>query len=155
MIEDRTTSEFDHRTVAAATHNRCWDLLEASQRDDRDDAELLTAAFTSRYHWYAVGDDEQKVIADWMVSRAAATTGDGRIAVAFGERAIGRVGGGEHPAWLKASLHEGMARAFAAAGDAERRQEHLDLAVAELAAETDDEDRQLIEEQIASVPEAS
>jgi hypothetical protein len=139
--------------LAKATYNRCWDLLENENRTSDDDDDLLATAFTSRYHWYAVGGDEQKIVADWMVSRAAAAVGYGELSVRFAHRANEAVAEGEFPAWLRASVFEGLARAHAANGDAELRGEFLDLAQHELEQEADDEDRELIAAQLESVPE--
>ncbi len=57
------------------------------------------------------------------------------------------------PHWLRASLQEGRARAAAAAGDTEAQKEHVALAQAELAAETDVEDRDAIAAQLADLSE--
>jgi hypothetical protein len=139
--------------LAKATYNRCWDLLENESRTSDDDDDLLATAFASRFHWYAVGGDEQKIVSDWMVSRAAAAVGFGELSVRFAQRANEAAAEGEFPAWLQASLFEGLARAHAANGDAELRGEFLDMAQRELEQESDDEDRDLIAQQIATVPE--
>jgi hypothetical protein len=141
-----------HLALAKTTYNRCWDLLENENRTGDDDDDLLATAFASRFHWYAVGGDEQKIVSDWMVSRAAASLGYGELSVHFAQRANESASEGEFPAWLRASLYEGLARAHAANGDAELRGEFLDLAHRELEQESDDEDRELIAQQIATVP---
>jgi hypothetical protein len=66
--------QWDKRFGAAA-YNRCWVLLEAEARSADDDADLLSAAFAQRFHWFRAGGDEQTVTAEWMVSRAAAALG--------------------------------------------------------------------------------
>jgi hypothetical protein len=145
MAEDRAT--------AVAAYNRCWDLLDVEDRTPDQDAALLSAAFASRYHWVEEGGDEQLVVADWMVSRAAAAVGEGGLAVAFALRALAGAAAGTYPAWLRASVQEGAARAYAAAGVAGRRAEHLALARAALEQEPDPENRQVIEDQLATVPD--
>jgi len=142
----------DHRSVAVATYNRCWDLLDQPERSADDDVELLTAAFTSRYHWRIVGGEMQGIVADWMVSRAAGETGSPDLAVRFGQTALADVQSGEHPAWLRASVLEGLARAYAAAGDRAIRDQYVDLAWAALDEETDPDDREVIAEQLRTVP---
>lgn len=142
-----------HLSFAKQTYNACWDLLENENRSADEDDALLATAFTSRYHWYAVGGGEQQIVADWMVSRAAAAVGYGDLAVHFAHRANEAVADGEYPAWLRASVYEGLARAHAANGDAAMRGEFIDLARRELESETDAEDRELIESQIDTVPD--
>jgi hypothetical protein len=143
----------DDRANAVAAYNRSWELLDLEDRTPEQDAALLSAAFASRHHWIAAGGDEQRVVADWMVSRAAAAVGNGGLAVTFAKRALDGAAAGSYPAWLRASVQEGAARAYAAAGDADMRAVHLALASAELDQETDPDDRQVIEEQLATVPE--
>ncbi|MDP1879239.1 MAG: hypothetical protein Q8M17_16955 [Actinomycetota bacterium] len=148
MADDLT----GNRAMAISTYNRCWYLLEAPRDADRD-ADLLSAAFASRYHWCAVGGAQELIVADWMASRAAAACGYAALAVEFADRAAAGVATGDHPAWLRASVQEGRARAFAAAGNAEARTAAIALAESELAEEPDPEDRELIAEQLATVPE--
>jgi hypothetical protein len=140
-----------HRELAVATFNASWTLLE-KERDDDEDLELLEVAFTSRHHWRVVGGAQQCAIADWMVSRCFAELGDGELAVRFARSAIASEPP-EAPAWLHASLFEGLARAHAARGDRAERGEAFATATAALAKETHAESRQLIHDQLATVPE--
>jgi hypothetical protein len=142
----------DHRAVAVATYNRCWDLLETEHRTALDDADLLTSAFTSRHHWIVVGGDPQLITADWMVSRAASELGHADLAVMFAQRAFDGVQHGNHPAWLRASIFEGLGRAHAVQGDAALREEYVSMAWLVLEQEEDPENREVIAEQLRSVP---
>ena len=56
------------------------------------------------------------------------------------------------PTWLVASTQEGLARAHAAAGHDEERDRWAADARRTLEAVDDDEDRELIESQLATVP---
>ena len=145
--------EFDHRAIAVATYNRCWDLLDQGSRTPADDVELLTAAFASRYHWQIVGGDTQTIIADWMVSRAAGETGDGNLSVRFAHLAQDVAEHSDQEPWLKASILEGLARAYAAAGDKANRDDYLQQAQTMLEQEPDPENRAVIADQIATVPD--
>lgn len=141
-----------HRQLAAQTHNQTWELLEAD-RTPAQDLDLLGHALTSRYHWRVAGGDQQKAVADWMASRCCAALGLVELAVRFADAALaGKPADAPH--WLVASLHEGRARAAAAVGDAAGRAEHVAIAEAELAQETDEEDAVHIRTQLADVPEA-
>ena len=141
-----------HRTLAVALFNRSWELLEAD-RTDAEDLDLLEVAFASRHHWRAEGGAQQVVVADWMVSRCFAALGDGPLAVRFAEAAL-RGEPADSPAWLRASLLEGLARAHAANGDQGARDLAVARATLALAEESDAEDRALIESQLATVPQA-
>lgn len=138
-----------HRAIAVSTFNQSQELLHATRTAEEDRA-LLTAAFTSRHHWLAIGGDEERAIADWLVSRAAVATGHVTMGLQFASAALD--GDGEQfPAWLRASLFEGMARAHHAAGDAEQRDACIAQARAALVLESDAADAALIEAQIAEL----
>ena len=142
-------ADHDHRALAISTYSDCWDLLD-SVRSAQDDRNLMTLAFTSRYHWLKAGGPTEWVISDWMVSRCAAAVGEGSLSVTFAKSALAGVA--DHsPAWLRASMHEGMARACGAIGDLEGKVQHIAQARRELESEESQEDRQLIESQIATV----
>jgi hypothetical protein len=145
----------DHRAVAVATYNRSWDLLETENRTADEDAELLTVAFTSRHHWLAVGGAPQIITADWMVSRVASELGHAGLAVVFAQRAFDGVQHGDHPAWLRASIFEGLGRAYAVQGDEALRNEYVSMAWLVLEQEEDAENRAVIEQQLATVPVVS
>ncbi len=145
-------SEFDHRTIAVERYNHCWDLLERDERSQDEDFELLTAAFTSRYHWSFAGGPEQWVMSDWMVSRAAANIGEASLSLAFALRANSGVQEFDAPDWLAASTAEGLARAYAALDDEDSRDEWINSAQGLVEAIADDEDRALIASQLASIP---
>jgi hypothetical protein len=141
-----------HREVAVESFERCWALLESPYRDDDGDAELLGAAFTSRYHWGIVGGPREAIVGDWMISRVLAALGEGSLAVRFAARADAAGDGADIPDWLRASTAEGLARAYAAAGDRAARDAWCATAERLVAAIADDEDRELIASQLASVP---
>lgn len=142
----------DHRSEAARLYNACWSLLELPERTATDDHTLLTNAFASRHHWRQIGGLEQWVISDWMVSRAAAAVGEPHLAVAFATLAHDEAQANDAADWLVASTAEGLARAYAAAGDGATRERWLATARQLTDAISDDESRAIIAEQLASVP---
>lgn len=140
----------DDQELAQRLFNRCWELLE-SPRDHDDDVELLTSAFTSRYHWLAVGALEQWIVSDWMVARAAAEVGDAQLSILFAKRAHESAQEQSVPDWLVASCAEGVARAYAAAGDVAQFNHYFALATRLILVIADAEDRALISSQLADV----
>jgi len=137
------------RDVAVAAYNMCWDLLERT-RTDAEDAALLTSAFESRYFWSAAGDTQEHAVADWMVSRAAAATGNPRMAMTFAWASLEH-DGENFPAWLQASLLEGLARALTSGGADEEATTVIRRARAILRQEPDRESIDVIEGQIAEL----
>jgi len=147
------TEPLTHRSLAVTTFNASWALLERD-RTEEEDLELLEVAFTSRHHWRKEGGARQIAIADWMVSRCFSELGEGRLAVRFALAALAAQPD-DAPAWMRASVLEGLARAHAANGDQGSRDEALAAASAALEEEADPEERAIIAEQLATVPPAA
>jgi hypothetical protein len=146
-------AELTNRQIAVSTFNASWELLERA-RTPEEDLELLEVALASRYHWRHEGGERQRCIADWMASRCFAELGDGAMALRFALAA--REGTpSDAPAWMQASVLEGLARAHAANGDAAARDDVLARAWLALADEPDPEERAIIEGQLATVPPAA
>ena len=144
----------ENRRFAVDTYNAAWELLDSPDRTSAEDDEVLTLAFASRYHWGQAedGGDEQLAIGDWFIGHVAAHLGLSALAVRFSGRALDRVESTGTGGWLLASAYEGMARAHACAGDAEGRQRYTLLAEAALDGIDDPEEREVIEDQLRSIP---
>jgi hypothetical protein len=139
----------EDRAKAISNYNRAQDLLY-SPRTSEQDHELLETALTSRRYWRLAGSEEEFAISDWLVSHVYALLNEPRLSVEFALGAIAHNQDG-FPQWLKASLNEGVARAFKCAGDTSKFDHYKSLAIQELALEPDQEDVQFIAEQIASL----
>jgi hypothetical protein len=148
-----TGNEEWHRQIAVDLFNGTWELIDRVERTPDDDAEMLVRAMTSRWHWSQVGGPEELASGDWQIAHVASLLGHGDLALRFAERNLTAATALGWTGWRLASAHEGMARAFAAAGDADGRRHHVALAEAALAAESDPGDRQIIADQLATVPE--
>ena len=142
-----------HQYFAIQTFNGAWELIEKPDRSADDDAAMLERAFASRWHWGFVGGPEQFATGDWQIAHVASLLGYGWMAQFYAQRAFDiceREGWGD---WQRASMLEGMARAAAAAGDSEQHARYYALAEEAVAAIADDEDRELIASQLATVPQ--
>ena len=112
----------------------------------------MATAFASRYHWSFVGEDEQRIISDWMISRAAAAVGEPNLALLYAQRAYDAAQSTDVEDWLLASVAEGLTRAYAASGDIEARAGWHAITEDLISRIADREDRDLIASQLASVP---
>lgn len=139
----------EHRRHARHAYGLCWELLGRTLREF-EKRDLVGYALTSRYHWQHVGGGQELAIADWMASRAYAAAGQPNLAIDYALASLNH-GFEEFPAWLKASLNEGIARAYASASDHKRRDEYASKALAELDKESDADDAELIRVQIAEL----
>ena len=142
----------EHRILAVNYFNAAWDLIDLPQRTPGQDRDMVTMAFASRQHWHeAGGTDENLAVADWQVAHAASLVGLADLALAFARASVDRAESSDVPAWLKASTHEGLARAHAAAGDRASYDAEADRCRELLAHVDDDEDRALVQSQLDSI----
>jgi hypothetical protein len=141
-----------HQFFAVEAFNGAWAMIDKADRTDDDNAAMLERAFASRWHWGFVGGAPQVATGDWQIAHVASLLGYGWMAQFYAQRAFDtceREGWGD---WQRASMLEGMARAAAAAGDADAHARYYALATEAVAAIEQDEDRELIASQLATVP---
>jgi hypothetical protein len=142
-----------HRTFAPNAFNDTWTLLDADEMTREEEEERLAATFAQRYHWYAVGTERNRAIADWQVSRVAAVLGYEDLARRFGERSLEIAVEFSLDPFVTGFAHEAIARAAAIVDDIETFTEHLELARAALTEVEDDEDRELLQADLAEMSE--
>ena len=149
------SSELDAQTqkaLAAALFNRVWELLEKSDRTPADDDEMVNAAHASRLLWTGIGDAQNWAIGDWQVSRVYSVLGRAEPAVFHARRCLAHAEQVEGQTWLLASAYEGLARAYAVAGDRAAAGEWKAKAEQRLSEVEDPEDREIVERDLATLP---
>jgi ADP-ribose pyrophosphatase YjhB (NUDIX family) len=139
------------RSLAVASFNRAWDLIDLADRTDEQTRDMFATACASRALWSDIGTDENLAVADWQVAHAASLIGWADVALEFAAAAERRARSAALPEWLHASTCEGLARAHAAAGDEAGYRRWREQAEHLLAAVDDDDDRALIQQQLASI----
>lgn len=150
-----TTADLDpqtQRSLASALFNRVWKLLERTDRTSDDDQELVNAAHASRYHWTGIGGAKEKAIGDWQISRVYSVLGRGEPAVHHARLCLSSATQVEGEEWLLASAYEGLARAYAVAGDTHAAAEWKAKAVARLTEVDDADDREIVQNDIDTLP---
>jgi len=142
-----------NRTFAPRAFNRTWELLDLEELTRQEEEDMLAAALAQRYHWYEVGTQRNRSIADWQVSRVAAVLGYADLARRFGERSLEIVVEHDLDPFVRGFAHEAIARAAASVDDVETFIEHLELAKAALAEIEDEEDRDVLAADLAEMSE--
>lgn len=139
------------RTLAPIDFNHTWSLLDAHDlsTDQRD--EMFAAALAQRHNWYQVGTARNKAIADWQVSRVAAVLGYADLARHFGERSLAVAENHDLGPFVIGFAHEAIARAAAEVDDTATVTEHLELARAQVELITDEEERGVLEADLAEM----
>ena len=141
-----------HRALAVDANNSTWELLDRVDRTPDEVDDLLGRAYASTYHWRraARGGPENQARGSWLVSHVHAVLGHGELALYHAERCAAVVEEAGLQDFDLAYAHEARARALASLG-------RLDEAAAELAAAhavpvADDEDRKILEGDLAPGP---
>jgi DNA-binding transcriptional MerR regulator len=145
-----------HRELAVALFNHVWSLLEVADRTPAQTNELIHAAHASRFHW-ARAEGAQEVNlgrGEWQCSRVYAVLGRGEPALWHARRclAFAETPGGGQEDWDLAAAYETMARAHAVAGDIPAAADWKAKAAAELERIADQDDRDVIEGDLATLP---
>jgi hypothetical protein len=150
------SDEVNHKKLAAGYFNAAWSLIDLDTRTPEQAQELLGLTLASRQHWIEAGGTEENLtVSDWQVAYAASLGGWGDLALSFANAAVARGEAAGVPTWMKASTHEGLARAHAAAGDPAGYAREAAATRALLDQVSDAEDRALIASQLESIPAPS
>jgi len=140
-----------HKRMAAEFFNETWTLLEKPHRTIEEDALMIHLAHASRAHWQYAGVAENFAIGEWQVSRVHAVLGQSEPALYHGRRALDIAQENALGPFHIACGHEAIARALAS-NHPETALEHIAAARALAAQLTDPEEKQTIENDLASVP---
>lgn len=143
-----------HRRLAATLFNHVWTLLETEDRSPEQDDEMIHAAHASRFHWSRTGvqDLPQRLaVGEWQCARVYAVLGRGEPALYHARRCQALAEGPDIEDWAVAAAYEGMARASRAAGDEAAFEAWRTRAVEATAAIAEDEEREVIENDLATL----
>jgi tetratricopeptide (TPR) repeat protein len=128
--EKKFTLEEAQRELAKKSNHRVWELLEKSKRSPEEDKEMLLAAMTSYYHWKQIGTAVNDQRGLWILSRVYIVLGQSQEALELAKKCQEVTE--SYPDEMKdfdlAFAQEGLARAYASAGDLEKAKKHYNLA---------------------------
>ncbi|MEY2965434.1 MAG: hypothetical protein RLZZ228_1247 [Actinomycetota bacterium] len=139
------------RQAALDLFHTTWRLLDRDDRVAAHNAAMIACAEASLWHWRRVGAPTQWAIGEWQCSRVHAVLGDGPRALEHAERCLEIAEADRVDDFVPASAHEALSRAYAVLGDMDAAREQRNLAY-RLAIELDDEDRDVIEHDLGTIP---
>ena len=145
----------EHRRLGVELYNGTWALIERENRTPDDDDEMLHRAHASAYHWLqAPHTAANRARSHWLCSRVHALAGQPEGALHHGRRCLALVEA--HPdemeEWDLPAAYETLARAHHADGDEAEAAHYKALGLEAIAEVADEEDRQHIEADLASIP---
>ena len=144
----------ERRQLAVDLFNHAWTLMRLPERTPEQDDELIHAAHASRHHWGEVGTAANLARGEWQVSRVYATLGRAEPALYHGGRCLAycQASPDELEDWDLPFAYEALARAHSIAGNSVEA-ERFAREARELGARIhDDEDRELLEADLATLP---
>ncbi len=117
-----------HRQFARSCFNDAWKLMELAKRKKSEDAQMLTLAHTSLWHWQQLEECSELEISVgyWQISRIYSQLADSQMAIHFGKLCL-RVSRKLPPFYL-GYAYEACARGYAIAGNNDEAQQLLELA---------------------------
>jgi hypothetical protein len=152
---DETTSISDEqrRQLAVDLFNHVWTLIELPERTPEQDDEMIHAAHASRSHWGEVGTRANLARGEWQVSRVYTVLGRSEPALHHAHRCLAYVEVGDGiEDWDLPFAFEALARAHALAGDVGESLRYETLAREAGDGITDDEDREHLLSELATLP---
>lgn len=144
----------DERLLGAQLFNETWRLLEKEARSRDDDDRMIHTAHASRYHWGRAASATSAHLArgEWQISRVYAVLGRPEPALHHARRVLDLCRENGIGDLDLAFAHEAMARAYAVAGDGDAARAATDQALAAAEDITEDEDRDLLLADLATIP---
>ena len=156
---DRSAADVErswHRTLGAQANNAAWELLDGRELVDDEAFDLLGRVYAAAHHWRAATEPGSinRARAAWLCSRAHATLGDGGPALRLAERceALTAEAGDEAADFDRVYAVEARARALACRGDLDEARALRRRAVDAAAAVADEQDRAIVETDLAAPP---
>jgi DNA-binding transcriptional MerR regulator len=140
------------RKIAVDLFNGVWGLMEKEDRSEAEEAAMIHGAHASCLHWMHVGEPVNRARGEWQCSRVYAVLGRGEPAVFHARKVLEicqREGIGD---WDLAFAYEALARATAVAGDLDEAHRWAEQARAACAEVKEDDDREIVLNDLATLP---
>ncbi|MAE45279.1 MAG: hypothetical protein CMJ86_00145 [Planctomycetes bacterium] len=150
MNEDQ--QQTSHKWHAIECNNLAWALSEKSERTPTEDAEMLSAAHASAFHWAKVGTETNVARAQMLVAHVSAFLGHGDLAMAAAHECREKLASEDVPDWEAAFIEAIHAHAHYAAGEMERFSKIYAKAAELGAAIAGEEDRKIFEATFNGIP---
>jgi len=142
----------DHRQLGVDLFNGTWTLIEQSDRTPDDDILMIHMAHASAYHWLQVGAPENIARSHWQCSRMYTVLGRSEPAIYHAKLVVAVCEQNDIGDWDLAFAYEALARAYAVAGNSAESARWLTRAQAASGDITDEEDRDLLLTDLATIP---
>jgi hypothetical protein len=140
------------RRLAAEANNRAWALSEHPARSASEDEEMLHAAHAAMFLWAQVGDGHNKAHAAQLLAHVHAALGHAESARYYLSQSAPAFSGEAAQPWERALAHVVAAHVAAVSGDGAAHAAEYGLAVEQIAALEDAQDREILQANLRVIP---
>jgi uncharacterized Fe-S center protein len=140
-----------HRKTGIELFNFVWTLLDKTGRTQEEVDAMIHAAHASRHHWGFAGTPLNFARGEWQISRVYATLKRSEPALYHARRCLEICQANNIADFDLAFAYEALARGYTVAGDTANRQKYLDLAKEATKNIAEEDDRKLLEDDLATV----
>lgn len=142
-----------HRRLGVDLFNKTWTLMEKESRTAAEDDELIHCAHASAFHWLHVGTPANRARSEWQCSRMYTVLRRAEPALHHAQRCLEICEAAPEALedWDLPFAYEALARAHAIAGNTDEALRYLQLGRAGAAAVADEDDRGLLEADLATI----
>jgi hypothetical protein len=153
-MSETEASQVDHRRLGVDLYNATWALLDRDDRTAEDDDAMISAAHASMHHWSQVDGVRPENLGrgHWLCSRVHAVMAQPDAAAYHADRYVTIAESQPVADWDLAAALEASARAAAIAGDWDAAEDFVTRARRACASIAEDDDRAVIESDLATVP---
>ncbi len=150
----RLLSKKQDRKIGVFLFNHVWDLMEKKTRTREENAEMIRDVHAMRFHWGEAGTPKNFAVSEWQIARVYSLLGMPESAIYHAKKSLAYVKGGgkDFKDFHLPSAYEGLARAYASAGDKTNAKKYVGLANRLAMKIKDPEDRETIIKQIETIP---
>jgi DNA-binding transcriptional MerR regulator len=142
-----------HRQLGVDLFNKTWRFMEKDDRTAEEDDEMIHCAHASAFHWIQAGTAANRARSEWQCSRMYTVLGRAEPALHHAQRCLEICESAPEALeeWDLPFAYEALARAHAVAGNADEVSRYLELGRAGAAAIADDDDRALVQTDLATI----
>ena len=153
-MTETETPQVDHRRLGVDLYNATWALLDRDDRTPEEDDAMIAAAHASMHHWSQAPDVQPQNLGrgHWLCSRVHAVMAQPDAAAYHADRYVTIAESQPVADWDLAAALEASARASAVAGDWDAAEDFVARARAACASIAHEEDREVIEKDLETVP---
>lgn len=142
-----------HEYFSTNCFDRAWELIEQEERTEEEDERMLHLSLASLWHWQQRADctARELSIGYWQVSRIYSLIGRSENARWYADRCLEVTEGAELPAFYIGYAYEALARAAMIGRDRVAMVSYLTEAQKYARQEENEEDRQLLLDDLATI----